>query len=519
MELVEDQTLEQALLERMSRKLRGADEADFSIYEGDPLGFLKDVLGVVHMWEKIKEIAESVWYHPYTAVKSANSVGKTFTSARVGTAWFNIFQDNCKVITTAAPPERQIKELLWGEIKSIYRQCSERGVALVGGNPGAMSVRVHDSWWMQGFTIPLSGTREERIARFQGHHAEHLLIIVDEAHGVPKEVFEAIERCMSGGHNHLLLLSNPLAPSGEFYNATQDPRFNVITIDAFSHPNVKTGKVVIPGCVTKDKTLERVKKWSRPLHDHEEPDEISCFKVPDYVGGYYGGQTRKITYPAIGPVVLGRYPQQAENSVYSLDLVKAAQDRWIDIRPDDIAAIVGLDVADTGVNANAMIERRQHWVSPVSRWNGMNPIETGSKATALLKDVPNVERIKVDALGVGAGVAAHLRTNKLPADEVKVSEKPTVESDDATFYRLRDQILWAVRVWLETEPNAMLPPDPQLTEEMMVLTYEPNFQGDYVVMPKNKIQDLIGRSPDSLDALALTFQVGKQWVDHEFVKV
>ena len=35
----------------------------------------------------------------------------------------------------------------------------------------------------------------------------------------------------------------------------------------------------------------------------------------------------------------------------------------------------------------------------------------------------------------------------------------------------QDQLLWAIRDWLRNEP-AMLPPDPELQEELTVLTYE-----------------------------------------------
>src|SRR5690606_4948313 len=73
------------------------------------------------------------------------------------------------------------------------------------------------------------------------------------------------------------------------------------------------------------------------------------------------------------------------------------------------------------------------------------------------------------------------------------------------FYQLRDQIAWEVREWLENDAGAMLPPDDALLEELRAMTYEVDTKGKIRVVQKKVVREILGRSPDAFDALALTF--------------
>ena len=64
----------------------------------------------------------------------------------------------------------------------------------------------------------------------------------------------------------------------------------------------------------------------------------------------------------------------------------------------------------------------------------------------------------------------------------------------------------------------MLPPDEMLTEELTVPTYEV-FNGKIKVMRIDTMREVIGGSPDRLDALCLTFApagffLGQQFQNH-----
>jgi hypothetical protein len=72
---------------------------------------------------------------------------------------------------------------------------------------------------------------------------------------------------------------------------------------------------------------------------------------------------------------------------------------------------------------------------------------------------------------------------------------------------LRDQLWWACREWLRTDPGAMLPPDELLIEELQTPTYEVD-RGKIRVMKKDTMREVLKRSPDRADSLCLTFHSG-----------
>jgi hypothetical protein len=69
---------------------------------------------------------------------------------------------------------------------------------------------------------------------------------------------------------------------------------------------------------------------------------------------------------------------------------------------------------------------------------------------------------------------------------------------------MRDYLYWCVREWL-LGGDAMLPPDEDLAEELTALSYERDDKKGIRVMGKDAIRTALGRSPDKLDSLALTF--------------
>ena len=70
---------------------------------------------------------------------------------------------------------------------------------------------------------------------------------------------------------------------------------------------------------------------------------------------------------------------------------------------------------------------------------------------------------------------------------------------------LRDQLYWALMMWLRDDNTSMLPPDQYLLDELAALQYEVNLRGKIRVTDKDKLRTKLRRSPDRADALALTF--------------
>jgi hypothetical protein len=221
-------------------------EIDFQRYEEDPVAFGQDVLGETFT-EEVKTLMKSVLDYPITLARSANATGKTHGAARVA-VWFNRCFPDSQVYLAAAPPESNLKKLLWGEISSIAEKHSR---LFQSDTIRTLFIGRSARSFIAGVSIPASGTTAQREAKFSGKHAAHLLFIIDEGDAVPDEVYRGIESCMSGGFARLLVMFNPRNESGEVYRMERDGRANIIRLSAFEHPNVKTGDNVIPGAVSR----------------------------------------------------------------------------------------------------------------------------------------------------------------------------------------------------------------------------------------------------------------------------
>jgi hypothetical protein len=100
--------------------------------------------------------------------------------------------------------------------------------------------------------------------------------------------------------------------------------------------------------------------------------------------------------------------------------------------------------------------------------------------------------------GYGVGVVDALRQiNKSPI-EVYFSGRAL----DPRYFNKRSEMWFEMAKWVKD--GGALPRDQELAEELIAATY--TFQGDkFRLGDKDDIKDLIGRSPDKADALALTF--------------
>ncbi|MCK5232100.1 MAG: hypothetical protein KAR13_17645, partial [Desulfobulbaceae bacterium] len=240
---------------------------DFSQYRDAPVAFAENILGEILTPDMIA-LMEAVRDNQVVVAKSSKYVGKTFCAARLAIWWLLCFEE-CQVYTCAAPPEGNLRRLLWGEIGSLTEKHPD---LFKGCDTKTLHIAKSSINFLTGVSIPASGTAPQKEARFSGKHSPNLLFWVDEADGVPDEVFKGIESCMSGGHARLLCMFNPRAEQGHVYRLERDGRAKAVELSAFNHPNVLSGKNEIHGAVDRSTTVRRCNQWCRPLTNKEQPD-------------------------------------------------------------------------------------------------------------------------------------------------------------------------------------------------------------------------------------------------------
>lgn len=517
-----DQAVEEAWKKYKRISQPGTAHVSFAKYVDDPVGFGTDFLGEFYTDDMVA-VSNSVRDNISTIVRSATDVGKSFVAARICWWFFSVFPDS-KVYLTAAPPIENLRQILWGEIINVLRK---RPSLASGYKVRSLSIVRHAQSFMTGVAIPNSGSSAEKEAKFSGRHAPHLLFVVDEGDAVPEEVYTGIEGCMSGGSVvRLLVMFNPRHQSGVLYRREKNHQANVVEISALDHPNVTSGDNVIPGAVTRETTLRRINMWTRPLH-RDEPVTAACFQVPDFlvgekVTGMDGAEypplspgTRKIEEPSFSYMVLGKYPAQSVNQLISDSWIDDAVTRWRDYVskngeiPPAIQPTMGLDMAEFGTDSNVAFLRYDSFVAKPIVWAGVDTDYTARRGLDIYRKY-GVNIAMVDATGIGSGVAPSMvrlaRPDDVRAVSVKVSSRPSgvMKSELGEFYQLRDQLWWLLREWIEKNPNAMIPPDGFLLDELRAIEYDVS-NGKIRVTSKEELRKKLRRSPDRADSLCLTF--------------
>jgi hypothetical protein len=509
-------SLGELLADKIIADLAAAPAAEFTRYADDPRAFVRDVLGE-EVTDDVAAVMESVRDNPVTIARSANGTGKTHAAGRIA-VWFYKSRVGAQVYTAAAPPLENLSRLLWGEINNIVQR---RPQLFAPDRVQSLNVQRNALEFITGVAIPQSGDAAQRKARFSGKHAPHLLFIVDEGDAIPAEIYEAIESCMSGGVARLLVMFNPRHEAGPVYLMERDRRAHVCELTAFNHPNVISGEDLIPGAVTREVTVRRINEWTRPLMPEERVDE-ECFEVPPFLVGATALSNARAAYPPLRPgirkvtepcfsyMVLGRYPSQSTAQLVSKAWIAAARARWDlyaaeygELPPEGVRPVAGLDVAEQGADFNCLYFRSGGYVSRPVRWNGVDVLATAEKAAAICR-ARRALHCNVDGLGVGAGVAPAMDRAGVESYSIKVSWRPTFQTELGVFGTYRDELLWRVREWLRADPGAMLPPEERLLEELATPTYAV-VNGVVKVTSKDEMKSLLRSSPDDLDALALTF--------------
>jgi hypothetical protein len=495
----------------------------YAKYASRPLDFFKEVMNVTFTPE-IEALILSFFERPVTQGRTANGVGKSHGLAHAAVGYFLIYED-AQVYLAAAPPESNLRMILFGEIAAIVEKHPKLFRGMRVSIPG-MSIRRASGTksWIKGLTIPQDADPGKMKARFSGKHAPHMAFIFDESDGIPKEVFEATESCMSGGDTHMAAILNPRQQSGPMFQMEKKGQANVIEINAFTHPNVITGTNLIPGAVDRNTTIRRIQEWTRPLTKHEKPD-AECFQVPDFLVGTVGmdfkgtpyaplqGGWRKVEQPCFYYMVLGQYPAISESQLISLAWIQAAQSRYQiytalngNIPPRGVQPIQGLDVAEYGPDLSVSTLRYGSFVQVQDWWQGVDPLVTAERAGDIYLN-SHCLYCNVDSTGVGAGVAPIMNrySDHIDARRVMVQSSATEEIELGDFSSMRDQMLWGLREWLRTDRNACLPPDDLLEEELLAFTYAFDTKRRVKVCPTDAVKDIINRSPDRAMSLALTF--------------
>lgn len=417
----------------------------------DPIFFAENVLGIP-LWEKEKEILLAIRDHPEVAVKSCHASGKTFTASRVVHWWLCGEPDS--IVITTAPTFRQVKEILWREIRSaVIGKAIYPSDAILD-----TQINLGEKW----FALGLSTDRPDQ---FQGFHSKRLLVIGDEASGITQEIYEATDGLAATKY---LWIGNPLKNEGRFADNFKNPKVKKITISAFDTPNIREGRTVIPGLIA-PQDVERMKSY------YGENSDIYRVRI------------------------LGEFPLADVDSLISVDDVYKAIQRESRVEPH-WEKKMGVDVARFGDDRTVIVIRQMEKVLRKEVFVSLDTMQiTGHVLRIMQEEKIRPDNIMVDVIGIGAGVVDRLNEQGFRVHGINVGEKA---EDSEHYLNLRAELYAGkLKEWIKT---ADILQDDDFYE-LANVKYKFNSRGQLQLESKDDMKKRGLASPDVADALMLTF--------------
>jgi len=190
-----------------------------------------------------------------------------------------------------------------------------------------------------------------------------------------------------------------------------------------------------------------------------------------------------------------------DNQVIPLvDVEEAARRAYGDGDTRDAPLVLGVDPARFGGDRSVAILRRGLVAMQPTVWTGIDNMALAANVGELIAQ-HEPDAVFVDS-GAGAGVIDRLRQLGHDVVEVPFGGSAIVPTQ---FNNRRSEMWWRMREWLLS--GGAIPQDLALKSQLATPTYKFDAQGRKVLESKDDIRKRLhgGGSPDSADALALTF--------------
>jgi hypothetical protein len=491
-------------------------------------------------WSKQQEIAGSLQENRYTAVHSCHGIGKSFIGSRAIANWIDAHEEGDAFVVTTAPTAAQVSAILWRETQKAHKKGKLSGNIVTAGYP---------QWKLDGELVGYGRKPADYSdSAFQGIHAPYVLVVIDEAAGVPEKLFNAVDALATNKNARVLAIGNPDDPTSYFARICRpNSGWNVIRVDGLRSPNITRAEV--RALVEKGECLQcRLSGRVTPLLEdllEEEGIEYSTEAVSDrlrdslisplwieerlhrWVGTpSEGNSISKLSQQSSLFVakVRGLFPESNTDGVIPLGWVEAAIRRWHDWNEQgrrfegNPRRVIGADIARSGDDQTAIAIRRGFVVEELRGHHWADTMETTGHLTALLRDPQDIA--VVDVIGVGAGVLDRMRENEqnvLPFNASAAAKdgrgNPLKDrSREFTFLNLRAAAWWNLREMLDPSRGfeIALPDSDSLRADLTAPKWTVRSGGAIQIEAKDDLKKRLGRSPDEADAIVQAF-----WTDSE----
>jgi hypothetical protein len=425
-------------------------------------------------WRSFDEIFKAVDAgHRRILVRSANGVGKTTALAALCN-WKLSTSNECIVLTTSSS-EQQLRHNLWGEIR---RQASRAALY----DPKVVTdtrIKLDD----KKFMVAVSPAKPESA---QGYHAASILIAIDEATGVRRDIISSLLATATGADVLIVMIYNPMTTNSYVYEAELSGEWKVITLNALKHPNVTRKRTIIPGAVTWRNICDRLSLWS----EEAAAKKSDTFKFEKK----WWRKTLEISRR-----ILGEWPLDDAEGIIARTLVTTA----LTVEERRGVKTMGVDLAAGGTDETV-----------IARFDGNVQLPFITLRTSDMHEIADaIEReyrngfsvVAIDETGAVSSLSPLLALRGVGVHPVKFGEG-ALGVHDTTHRKLANKRIEMYYNLLSElrEGKIKLLADEKLAIELTNVRLSAESERElYYLEKKEKVRQRIGRSPDRADATVL----------------
>jgi hypothetical protein len=497
-------------------------EAMFEEFRGQESKLCKKVFGA-RLWAAQREIMQQLSTKRFVTVRSGRKAGKTETGALAVLSF--IYTSKCVVLTTA-PTGRQVRDVLWQRIGSMWSKAKTRWPALPGElgtirlsiapEHYALGIATNSpdrfQGWHAGVRLPDDVDIEEndadevdveRLKREAQLGDKRLVVVIDEAAGVDDAVYRAIEGSLSGPNVHVLLTANPTidADSDHFF--------------ARSFRNgTRWHRIRISAC--EDDGADPVPYDSF----HIAPDWLADKEWVDQMRMEWG-----VDSPLWSAYVLGKFPEQSlERRFVTKGMLVAALDAELGEVTSASQLHLGVDVARQGSDesvatlwANGVLKEQIAWRLP-DLMATANKIVELAKTWGYKGEMIPARNIHIDSVGMGAGVLDRLKQLGFYVDGVDFGSAAKYDWKEITgqmiFSDRKSELHWVAKRLLEERKIKIPEKYNELWRQSQWARYEfeDSAKGTRIALHrddgKDGLRERYGRSPDQWDSAIIGLSRG-----------
>lgn len=440
----------------------------------DPVAWAKERCGI-ELWSKQCEVLQSVVMHSNTVVPACHSAGKSYLSSIATLWWLDVHPPGQARVVTTAPTSKQVDAVLWYEINKLHAKLGLRG-----------HCNIREIYYDKQLVAMGRKPPDHQEAAFQGMHAKYMLVIYDEAYGIPKRLWDEGSSLASNEYGRQLAIGNPDGP-GFFEDMCRDGSgWNVIHI-SYRHTPAFTGekvsKSLLENLISRRWVDERRERWG---------EESALFQ-----------SKCEGVFPTSGD------PFSTINASWAI----ACQNNEL---PEDEPIEAGIDVG-AGSDRTVIRERRGWRAGREAIFIDDDPMRTVGKLVEKINEW-GITRVKIDVTGIGWALGGRLfelssrhhptgeRRHNAEVVRVNFANKPS-PGKEKQFLNKRAEIYWNVgREYSRLTQWDLTNVDDDVINELSASRYEIiDSHGKIKIEPKKDIIKRLRLSPDRAEALLLAF--------------